>query len=328
MTAREQAVQTAIGFRGKRNELVDIYNAGPKPLPRRYKVKYEDMLCATGISAVFLSLGWQDIVPPECGAHQLYQGMDALGRGVQDPKRVPEPGDLIFFGHSRYVTGIDHVGIVTRVANGKQIYYFDVQSTMGQHQCPVGYSWIWGYAIPDYESKDGVQPAPGPEPEPDTGHVFKAGDLVTVNPGAKWYRGSSIKLSVFSDQWYILQVKGDRVVLGMNKAETRNIQSPINVKDITLVSKVDPAPEPEPEPGGDSVILPTTLVELPVLRKGAHGRVVETLQLLLNRWHFKVEVDGVFGDATETALIEFQLEWGIEGTHAQVDRLTWLNLIG
>lgn len=232
MSSRQTAIDTAISFRGKRNEVVDVYNTF-LPHPRRYKVKYEDMLCATYVSAVFVKLGWTDIVPPECGAHQLYSNMAALDRGIQDPKRVPEPGDLIFFGHSRYVSGIDHVGIVTRVANNKQIYYFDLQSTVGQHQCPVGYSWIWGYAIPDYESKDGVVPAPAPVP--DKPHEFAVGDLVTINPGAKWYKGQSIKQSCISDKWYIMQVKGDRAVLGMNLAETRNICSPIHTSDISLV---------------------------------------------------------------------------------------------
>ena len=280
MTAREQAVQTAIGFRGKRNELVDIYNAGPKPLPRRYKVKYEDMLCATGISAVFLSLGWQDIVPPECGAHQLYQGMDALGRGVQDPKRVPEPGDLIFFGHSKYVTGIDHVGIVTRVANGKQIYYFDVQSVMGQHQCPVGYSWIWGYGIPNYASKDGV--APEPEPEQQTDHVFAVGDLVTINPGAKWYKGQSIKPSCISDKWYIMQVKGDRAVLGMNLAETRNICSPIHTSDISLVVANNAIEQPKEDKVSITVsVEKETLELLDIMATGWNITMGEVIDKLL-----------------------------------------------
>lgn len=90
-------------------------------------------------------------------------------------------------------------------------------------------------------------------------------------------------------------------------------------------SNVDHAPEPG---GTGSAITPTVDVSLPVLHNGSRGRVVETLQLLLNRWHFKCEIDGEFGSETEAALVKFQLEWGIEGNRAQVDRLTWLALIG
>ena len=273
MIARQTAVQTAIKMNGQRNEVVDLYNTF-LPHPRRYKVKYEDMLCATYVSSIFIKLGWTDIVPPECGAHQLYQNMDALGRGVQDKKRVPEIGDLIFFGNSKYVSGIQHVGIVTEVKNNKQIYYYDIQSRVGRHTCPVGYSWIWGYGMPDYASKD-IQPKPE-EPAPQTDHVFKVGDLVTINPGAKWYRGSSIKLSCFSDKWYICSIKGDRAVLGMNEAETRNIQSPINTKDITLV-----VPEQHSNVTISAVVRWDTLQLLEIMATGNNKTIGEIIDMLL-----------------------------------------------
>lgn len=246
MTAREIAVEKAVSMKRQRNQVVDIYNTY-RPRPRSYIVKYEDLLCATYVSAIFIALGWTDIVPPECGAYRLYQNMAALGRGVQDKKRVPEPGDLIFFGNSRYVSGINHVGIVTEVTNnGKQIYYYDIQSTVGRHTCPVGYSYIWGYGIPDYESKEKyaytgpIEPTkPTAEPE------FKAGDLVRIKPNATWYSGSTIKSTVFKENWYLIQVKGDRAVIGMNYAETRNIQSPINVKFLEHVVPVAAEPEEE-----------------------------------------------------------------------------------
>lgn len=273
MIARQTAVQTAIKMNGQRNEVVDLYNTF-LPHPRRYKVKYEDMLCATYVSSIFIKLGWTDIVPPECGAHQLYQNMDALGRGVQDKKRVPEIGDLIFFGNSKYVSGIQHVGIVTEVKNNKQIYYYDIQSRVGRHTCPVGYSWIWGYGMPDYASKD-IQPKPE-EPAPQTDHVFKVGDLVTINPGAKWYRGSSIKLSCFSDKWYICSIKGDRAVLGMNEAETRNIQSPINTKDITLV-----VPEQHSNVTISAVVRWDTLQLLEIMATGNNKTIGEIIDMLM-----------------------------------------------
>ena len=235
MTAREMAVEKAISFKGKRNEVVDVYNTY-RPFPRNYRVKYDDMLCATYVSAIFIALGWTDIVPPECGAWRLYANMEALGRAVLDKTRVPEPGDLIFFGNGKVKTAITHVGIVESITNnGKRIYYWDVQNTAGRHTCPVGYSWIMGYGMPDYTSKDQYEiPLPDPAPSNES-PVFKAGDLVRVKKGAKWYRGSTIKASVFDDMWYIVQVKGDRAVLGMNYAESRDIQSPINVKDIEHV---------------------------------------------------------------------------------------------
>lgn len=245
MIARQTLVQKAIALKGERNAVVDIYNTF-LPRPRGYKVKYDDMLCATYASTPFIQLGWTDIVPPECGAMQLYRNMEALGRAVLDKKRVPEIGDLIFFGNGTKVSKINHVGIVTEV-KGKQIYYYDLQSVVGRHTCPVGYAYIMGYGMPDYASKD-LDPLPDPEPAPDAPHVFQVGDLVTVNHGAKWYRGQSIKLSVINDKWYVMSINGDRAVLGMNLAETRNIQSPIHTCDISLVvanGAIEQPPEDE-----------------------------------------------------------------------------------
>lgn len=278
MIARQTAVQTAISMKGQRAELIPIYNSGPKPLPRGYRVKLEDLLCATYISCVFLKLGWQDIVPPEVAAWRLYENMAALDRGVQDPKRVPQIGDLIFFGTGKKSTSIAHVGIVTEVVNNRQIYYYDIQATVGRHTCPVGYSYIWGYGMPDYASKD-LEPIPEPELEPDKPHVFRVGDLVTVNPGARWYRGQSIKLSVINDQWYIMQVSGDRAVLGMNRDETRNICSPIHTCDITLVSPIDP-------PVDESVTLTVTVKTdtaqlLQIMADGNHKTVGQIIDMLI-----------------------------------------------
>lgn len=174
MIARQTAIQTAISFKGKRNEIVDIYNTY-LPRPRGYKVKYDDMLCATYVSAVYVKLGWTDIVPPECGAMQLYRNMEALGRAVLDKKRVPEIGDLIFFGNGSNVSKINHVGIVTEV-KGKQIYYYDLQSVVGRHTCPVGYAYVMGYGMPDYASKD-LDPLPEPTPKP---------DAPTISPWGIW----------------------------------------------------------------------------------------------------------------------------------------------
>ena len=64
---------------------------------------------------------------------------------------------------------------------------------------------------------------------------FKAGDLVSINSGARYYTGGSIPTWVTQEKWFISSISGNRAVLGLNEAKNRNIQSPINTKDITLV---------------------------------------------------------------------------------------------
>lgn len=279
MIARQTLVQKAMSFKGQRNEVVDIYNTF-LPRPRGYKVKYDDMLCATYASTPFIVLGWTDIVPPECGAMQLYRNMEALGRAVLDKARVPDIGDLIFFGNGKTVSKINHVGIVTEV-KGKQIYYYDLQSVVGRHTCPVGYSYVMGYGMPDYASKD-LAPAPDPEPAPQTDHVFAVGDLVEINPGAKWYRGQSIRLSCINDKWYIMSVKGDRAVLGMNLAETRNIQSPIHTCDISLVVANGVIEQPPEDKVTITVTIDRDTLELlDIMATGNHKTMGEIIDLLL-----------------------------------------------
>ena len=294
MGAREQAVEFAVSLNGKRSEVVDIYNAMPmRPLPRHYRVKYEDLLCATYVSAVFIHFGadWLKIVPPECAAFQLYRNMEAIGRATDNVKRVPEPGDIIFFGRGQKPSGINHVGIVTDIINGgKRIVYYDIYTSgrVGRHYAPIGYDWICGYAMPDYASIDGYESQPKPKDKADATPLpgklgeFKAGDLVTVNPGAKWYRGSSIKLSVFSDQWYIMQVKGDRAVLGMNLAETRNICSPIHTSDISLVVANNAIEQPKEDKVNITVsVEKETLELLDIMATGWNLSIGEVIDKLM-----------------------------------------------
>lgn len=238
-SAVTKVVQLAVSWKGKRDEIVNVYNnwyAAHPPYPRHYRVKYEDMLCATAVSALFLALGekFAEIVPGECGAQQLFNNMNALDRAVIDRNRTPNVGDLIFFGPSN--GRIQHVGIVTELGNNnKQIYYYDIQAVWGRHTCPVGYSWIKGYGMPDYASIDAVPSSstpstPAPSPVSDT--VIKAGDLVRIKEGAKWYKGYTIPPSVMADEWFVIQNKNGRAVLGENIKHTRNIQSPIHDTDL------------------------------------------------------------------------------------------------
>ena len=45
---------------------------------------------------------------------------------------------------------------------------------------------------------------------------LNVGDSVRVKAGSKWYDGQSIANFVFKNQYEVIQVKGDRVVIGVN----------------------------------------------------------------------------------------------------------------
>lgn len=85
-------------------------------------------------------------------------------------------------------------------------------------------------------------PAPTQPATPSTSKTsFKVGDLVKINNGARYYTGGGIPVWVSQEKWYISSISGNRAVLGLNEAKNRNIQSPINTKDITLVKTSTPA---------------------------------------------------------------------------------------
>lgn len=58
------------------------------------------------------------------------------------------------------------------------------------------------------------------------------GDWVTIKDGASYYNGVGIPDWVMADTWKVIQIRGDRAVLGENPDGTHDIQSPINVDDL------------------------------------------------------------------------------------------------
>lgn len=75
-----------------------------------------------------------------------------------------------------------------------------------------------------------------PEVSTSSGSIQK-GSLVTIKSGATWYNGVEISSWVFGQKWFVDQVKGDRAVLGKNMSGSNNVNSPINVKYLTLASR-------------------------------------------------------------------------------------------
>lgn len=68
-------------------------------------------------------------------------------------------------------------------------------------------------------------------------------------------------------------------------------------------------------------------MELPVLKRGAKGDVVRTLQILLSGYGYMLELDGSFGSKTENALMSFQEDVGLV-PDGSCGRKTWTALLG
>jgi hypothetical protein len=78
-------------------------------------------------------------------------------------------------------------------------------------------------------------PASSPTPSAST---FKKGDLVKIKSTARYYNGGAIPKWVLDENWYISSISNDRAVLGQNEKKNRNIQSPVNTKDLIMVTAI------------------------------------------------------------------------------------------
>ena len=78
-----------------------------------------------------------------------------------------------------------------------------------------------------------------------------------------------------------------------------------------------------PTHGGDT----TFSVKLPVLRRGSRGEAVKVLQRQLCGWGAAIEADGAYGPATEAAVKNHQLKYGLP-PHGIMDEPTWKTLLG
>lgn len=85
------------------------------------------------------------------------------------------------------------------------------------------------------EPADGSSPAPVPVPEPKHAPKpepsLKVGSKVRVKKGAKDYNGTQLASFVYSTVYDVIQISGDRVVIGLGKAVT----AAVHKKDLILV---------------------------------------------------------------------------------------------
>lgn len=64
---------------------------------------------------------------------------------------------------------------------------------------------------------------------------IKAGDLVSIASGAKYYSGEDVPDWVEKKKWYVSSISGDRAVINKSEDGKNSINSPINVSYLTVV---------------------------------------------------------------------------------------------
>ena len=160
-------------------------------------------------------------------------------------------------------TDLDYYGVIRAAAATGCPHVFMAESEFHDH--PVGEAWlkkdsnmrklaevqaieickILGVSSEvKPEPKPDPKPTPKPTPNPDK---LKAGDKVKVKNNAKTYTGGGLSNWVYNTVFDVLQVSGNRVVIGLEGEVT----AAVNEKDLILQTGTvtPPAPKPTPEKG-------------------------------------------------------------------------------
>ena len=147
-------------YDGSFREIIDVYN-GITPLPRGYRMTYEDPWCAAFVSAAGAAAGLSAAVLPECSCDAMIERYKAAGRWIEDDGYVPQLGDIIIFdwqdadaaGDNR--GSGDHAAIVESVRD-RSITVIEGNSSdaVGRRTLSVNGRYIRGYCLPDYESAE------------------------------------------------------------------------------------------------------------------------------------------------------------------------------
>ena len=140
---------------GSHREIIDIYNT-IQPLPRGYRMTYNDPWCAAFVSAVAQATHMTEWIFPECACDPMIALYKAAGRWVEDDSYRPKPGDVIFYdwqdnGYGDNMGSSDHVGLVIDCSgNIINIIEGNCSDRVMYTSRAVNGQYIRGFGIPDY----------------------------------------------------------------------------------------------------------------------------------------------------------------------------------
>lgn len=163
---RQKYVNVIIGWLGMskakqtHRPIVDLYNT-IRPLPRGYKLTYNDAYCAATVSAAAQYLDLTNIIFPACDTGNMINAYKKVGRWVEDDSYVPTTGDIIMYnwndsGNRDCNYGSSHVGVVVS-SDSEMIHIIEGNKggngIVGYRDIPVNGRYIRGFCCPDYQSK-------------------------------------------------------------------------------------------------------------------------------------------------------------------------------
>lgn len=146
---------------GKFRAIIDLYNT-QRPLPRGYKLQYDDEWCAATVTAAGIQAGLEDIIFGECSCSRMVALYQKAGRWMEDDAYKPQIGDIVMYRWDDWAnyaatdntSSPNHVGMVAEV-NGRVLTI--IEGNKGQKVATrslfVNGRYIRGYCLPDYQSK-------------------------------------------------------------------------------------------------------------------------------------------------------------------------------
>lgn len=146
---------------GRFRAIIDLYNT-QKPLPRGYKLQYDDEWCAATVTAAGIQAGLEDIIFGECSCSRMVELYRTAGRWMEDDAYTPQIGDIVMYrwdDDANYATtdntsSPNHVGMVAGV-NGRVLTIIEGNKgrKVATRSLFVNGRYIRGYCLPDYKSK-------------------------------------------------------------------------------------------------------------------------------------------------------------------------------
>lgn len=146
---------------GRFRAIIDLYNT-QKPLPRGYKLQYDDEWCAATVTAAGIQAGLEDIIFGECSCSRMVELYRTAGRWMEDDAYTPQIGDIVMYrwdDDANYATtdntsNPNHVGMVAEV-NGRVLTIIEGNKgrKVATRSLFVNGRYIRGYCLPDYKSK-------------------------------------------------------------------------------------------------------------------------------------------------------------------------------
>ena len=138
--------------------VVDTYNS-IKPLPRGYVLQYSNYWCAATVSAVFHSLGYDDLA--ECSCVMMVKKAKNLGIWEENDAYIPKEADVILYdweddGKGDNKGEPNHIGIVIEVNEAKKTFVVregNKNNSLGNREMKINGKTIRGFITPNYEEE-------------------------------------------------------------------------------------------------------------------------------------------------------------------------------